>query len=250
MEKELVSVIMPSYNSGAFIAEAIHSVQQQTYLNWELLITDDASDDNTVEIANTFAAQDSRIRLFRLDENSGVAIARNHSIRQAKGRFFAFLDSDDCWHPEKLEKQLAFMRQQQCAFSFTAYQLMNSNGEISHRTISVPPEINHKQYLKNTIIGCLTVMLDKEKIGEFTFPNLRIRQDMALWLTILRNGTNAYGLNEVLAYYRLNPHSISANKINAAKTVWKVYRELEQLSLGRSLYNFIGYAFKAVKKRI
>lgn len=250
MKKELVSVIMPSYNSGAFIAEAIRSVLQQTYLNWELLITDDASDDNTVEIVQSFVEQDPRIRLFRIEMNSGVATARNNSISHAKGRFFAFLDSDDCWHPEKLEKQLAFMEQHQCAFSFTAYQLMNANGDISHRTISVPSEISHKQYLKNTIIGCLTVILDKEKIGEFAFPNLRIRQDMALWLTILRDKTNAYGLNEVLAYYRLNPNSISANKVNAAKTVWKVYRELEHLSLAKSIYNFIGYAFKAAKKRI
>ena len=250
MEKELVSIIMPSYQSGLYIADAINSVMRQTYPHWELLITDDASSDNSVQIINAFTSQDERIRLFQLEQNSGVATARNHSIQQAKGRYIAFLDSDDCWHPAKLEKQLAFMQQHLHAFTFTAYQLMNSNGQLLNKTIPVPAKISYQHYLGNTIIGCLTVMIDREKIKHISMPNLKMSQDMALWLSILRNGVTAYGLGEVLAYYRLNPNSNTANKIKAAVYVWKVYRNHEKLSPVSSLRHLIKYAFHAVKKRL
>lgn len=142
------------------------------------------------------------------------------------------------------------MKKHQYAFTFTAYQLMRHDGELLNKTINTPESIDYKHYLKNTIIGCLTVVLDRKQLGDIAFPNLRIRQDMALWLSLLRDKVpNAYGLNQSLAYYRLTAESISANKVKAAKAVWKVYREVEHLSLLLSLYNFIGYAYQAVKKR-
>lgn len=250
MKNGLVSIVMPSYNSSCYIADAIYSVMKQTYISWELLITDDASTDDTVNMVETFIEQDSRIRLFRLEKNSGVATARNFSIQHAKGQFIAFLDSDDVWHPEKLEKQLRFMKEHQYSFTFTAYQLMSHNGEMLDKIINTPESIDYKHYLKNTIIGCLTVMLDREQLGNFLFPNLKTSQDMALWLTILRNGNRAYGLNEVLADYRLSPQSNSGNKRKAAQGVWTVYRKQEKLSWLFSFYNFIGYAWHAVKKRL
>ena len=250
MEKELVSIIMPSYNNRLYIADAVRSVMQQTYSNWELLITDDASIDDSVQIINSFVSQDKRIRLFKLEKNSGVSAARNYSIQQAKGRYIAFLDSDDCWHSEKLEKQLAFMQHYQYAFTFTSYQLMSSKGVLLNKMIIAPKEMSYKQYLKNTIIGCLTVIIDREKIRDIKVPALQTSQDMALWLDILRTGIHAYGLDEVLAYYRLSSNSNSANKIKAAKQVWTLYRNYEKLSCIVSLYNFLGYTYHAVKKRL
>ncbi|MDR2979120.1 MAG: glycosyltransferase [Bacteroidales bacterium] len=250
MENELVSIIMPSYSSAPFIADAIRSTLRQTYPHWELLITDDASTDDTLVVVQPFVERDPRVRLFQLTENGGVAAARNHAIGHARGRYLAFLDSDDCWHPEKLEKQLLFMRQQDHAFTFTAYQLMNSDGQILDKTIQIPPQIDYKQYLKNTVIGCLTVMLDRKRVGEVRFPAMRTSQDMALWLRILRKGFTAYGLGDTLAYYRLNPHSNSADKLKAACDVWRVYRDSEKLSWHFALYNFMGYAWRAIRKRL
>ncbi|MDR2868004.1 MAG: glycosyltransferase [Bacteroidales bacterium] len=250
MNDILVSVIMPSYNSAPYISGAIESVLAQKYPHWELLIVDDASSDNSVDIIQPFLSQDDRIQLFRLTTNSGSAVARNHAIDHAGGRYLAFLDSDDQWLPHKLEKQVAVMQQHHAAFTFSAYQVMNHEGTILDKTIHVPAQITYAQYLKNTIIGCLTVMLDREQIPTIAFPPLRSSQDMALWLQILKSGVVAHGLSESLALYRINPNSTTANKGKAAREVWHVYRKVEHLSLLFSLYNFIGYVFHAVKKRL
>ncbi|WP_338778681.1 glycosyltransferase family 2 protein [Metabacillus sp. FJAT-52054] len=248
MEKHLVSIITPSYNSTKTIGDTIRSVQAQTYGNWEMLIVDDCSKDHSREYIRGFAEKDPRIQLVELAENGGAAVARNTALRMAKGKYAAFLDSDDLWHPEKLEKQIRFMEENDYAFTFTKYQLMQEDGEILNKVIDIPDSIGYHGLLKNTIIGCLTAVVDLEKTGLIQMPNIRTRQDLALWLSILKQGYTAYGLQEVLGYYRLVPGSISSNKLKAAKQNWKVYREVEKLSLPYSIVCFTGYALTSVKK--
>lgn len=246
----MVSIITPSFNSSRFIAESIESVLNQTYQNWELLITDDCSIDNSVEIIASYTNKDSRIRLFPLKSNVGAAAARNVSIKNSTGRYIAFLDSDDIWMPEKLERQIAFMQQKGYAFTCSAYDQMTEQGEKLNKIVVVPQNISYHQYLRNTIIGCLTVTIDRYQTGDFTMPIIRSSHDMALWLLIMKRGFKCYGFNEVLATYRLVTTSNSSKKISAAKDVWKVYTEMENLTVFEALYNFLGYVFNAIRKRI
>lgn len=246
----LVSVITPSYNSAEFISSAICSVLSQTFQNWEMIIADDCSNDNSIDIIRNFTNTDPRIKLIRLDKNRGAAMARNMALRRARGDYIAFLDSDDCWMPNKLEKQLNFMKKKDIAFSFTSYQVIAEDGKFTGKTISVPAEISYRKYLRNTIIGCLTVIINKNKTGYFEMPDIRSSHDMALWLEIMKRGFNAYGLNEALSQYRLVKGSNTSAKIKAAKDVWKVYRKIESLNFIYSIYNFFGYALNAFIKRI
>ena len=251
MQNNLVSIITPVYNASRFIEETIKSVQAQTYKEWEMILVDDCSTDNSYEIINKYSKEDERIKYIKLEENSGAAIARNTAIANAKGRYIAFLDSDDIWYEDKLEKQVGFMKDKNIEFSFTSYELMSEEGELLNKTINVPSQIDYNKYLKNTIIGCLSVIIDKEKIGDFRMPNIRANQDMATWLYIMKDrNCVAYGLNECLAKYRLVNGSISNNKVKAAKSVWNVYRNIENLSFIKSSYVFIGYAINAVLKRL
>lgn len=249
-ENDLVSVIMPSYNSAKFIRESIESVKRQTYSNWELLVTDDCSKDESAALVAAMAAQEPRIRLFSLKHNAGPAEARNHSLCHARGRYIAFLDSDDLWHAEKLEKQLSFMKQHHHAFTATDYNTIREDGTPLNRIVRIPSRLDYRHYLSNTIIGCLTVIVDRQQVGEFRMPDIRSSQDMALWLLIMRRGFEVYGLNEVLSTYRLVSNSNTAKKWKAAKNVWRVYRRCEHLSVCRSAYHFIGYAFHAALKRM
>ncbi len=250
MKSNLVSIITPSYNSSGFIADTINSVLVQSYTNWELLITDDCSKDESVKIISGFVGRDERIKLSVLKKNSGAAAARNNSIGMAKGRYIAFIDSDDIWMPDKLEKQIAFMQNNGYAFSMTEYSLMDVNGKPLGKVMHMPKSMTYRQYLRNTAIGCLTVVIDREKTGDFRMPDIRTSQDMALWLDILKRGFKAYALNECLASYRLVPTSNSAKKLNAVKDVWRVYRQIEGLNIGYAAFNFCGYAFNAILKRL
>ena len=246
----LVSIITPSYNSARFINECVSSVLEQTYANWELIIVDDASDDNSRELIRNIAVRDKRIKFVFLTENIGVAGARNIALEKSKGRYIAFLDSDDVWKKEKLSKQVQFMQSHDVSFSFSSYEPMSENGLKIFKEIKAPLKIDYNSFLKNTIIGCLTVVLDKDKIGDFKMPNLRTSQDMALWLSIMRGGVIAYGIQKSLAYYRIVETSNTANKLKVAKGVWNVYRIQEELGYLRSAWYFLNYAFNAVKKRI
>ena len=246
----LVSIITPSYNSEKFIKECIESVIAQTYTNWEMMIVDDCSIDNSRQIITSLAEKNKKIKKIFLDNNVGAAEARNVAIRQAKGKYIAFLDSDDLWNPKKLEKQLSFMNENEIAFSYTTYQFMSEGGEDLSNIISAPEKMTYHSYLKNTIIGCLTVIIDREKSGEFEMPNIRSSHDMALWLLIMKRGFSAYGLDDNLARYRIVTTSNTASKWHAAKDVWKVYRQVEKLSFTYSAWCFVWYAFNALKKRI
>ena len=246
----LVSVIMPSYNAARYIADSIVSVLNQTYSHWELLITDDCSTDDTVAIARSFAEQDARIQLKVAEHHSGIANTRNHSLLRLQGRYFAFLDNDDLWVPEKLEKQVRFMMENDYAFSYSEYELMKEDGTSKGKIIKTAGVIDYNKYLRNTIIGSGTIMLDREKTSPLTMPENATSDDMALWCQILKKGHCAYPIQEVLMKYRVRNNSASANKWKAARDVWRVYRNQEHLSIPFALWCFAGYAWNAVVKRI
>lgn len=239
----LVSIITPVYNSEKYIGETIKSVLLQTYTKWEMLIVDDGSTDNTEKVIQGF--NDSRITYYKLEENSGAAIARNYALEKAKGRFIAFLDADDMWKNNKLEKQLFFMQNNNIGFSFTGYEIIR---EKSNKVVSVPLKLNYNQFMKNTVIGTLTVMLDKSIIGEVRLVNVKKDHDSMTWAKLLREGNIAYGLNESLANYRKVAGSISNDKFKAAKTHWNNCRKLEKLPIYKCLYYFIFYCLNAFKK--
>lgn len=246
----LVSIIMPCYNAERYIAQSIESVLAQTYQNWELLITDDGSTDKSVEIISKYCTKDDRINVLVPDEHQGIAKARNMSISRAKGRFVAFLDNDDLWKPEKLEKQIKFMLEKEIGFSYTSYELVDQDGITKNKIIQTQGVVDYKKYLRNTIIGCGTVMIDRDIVGHFGMPINDTSDDMAAWLSILRRGFKAYPLDEVLLQYRVTGKSASSNKFKASRDVWRVYRDIEKLSLTKSVFSFVCYAFNALKKRV
>ena len=245
---DLVSIITPAYNSEEYISYTIECVIAQMYKNWEMIIVNDMSSDKTVNIINEYLKKDKRIRLIDLDINSGAAAARNIALENAKGRFIAFLDSDDAWKKDKLERQLAFMKENNYCFTFTAYEYMKNPLENS-KIFRVPASINYNQGLKNTVIGCLTVIIDKKMVGDFRMPLIRRGQDNLTWLMLLKQGHIAYGLNEVLAEYRLrDDNSLSNNKISALKRQWWNYRNVIKLPLFKCVYYYLWYIFNNVKK--
>lgn len=245
-----VSIITPLYNGARFIAETMLSVIGQTYTDWEMIIVDDCSEDQPEHIISPYAKKDERIKLFRLEKNSGAAAARNMALGRATGRFIAFLDGDDTWKPEKLQWQIGMMDKMGWAFSFCSYEIMDHTGKKTGKIIHAPSSIDYRHYLRDTVIGCLTVIIDRKKTGTFEMPLIRSSHDMALWLELMKRGFEAHGIDEVMASYRLVSSSNTANKFRAAGDVWHVYREIEQLSLLFSLYNFAGYIYHALMKRI
>ncbi|MCF2901341.1 glycosyltransferase [Pseudoalteromonas sp. OFAV1] len=246
----LVSIITPSYKSKKFIKETLLSIQNQTFTDFEVLIVDDASPDDSADYIEA-NLPDDRFRLIRLENNLGAAEARNEALKIANGRYIAFLDSDDLWKTEKLERQIQFMERKNIAFSFSAYEVIDENGIIVKDKIPVPDKITKSQYLGNTIIGCLTVILDRTKFKQdIIMPNLRSSHDMALWVNLLDEIKVAHGYKDILASYRLVGTSNTANKTKAAKEVWQVYRNYLQYNCFKSSYYFIKYAFNAVLKRI
>ena len=246
----LVSIITPCYNSSKFIEDCINSVLAQTYTNWEMIIVDDFSEDNSKEKITVLSENDTRIKTIFLDKNIGAAKARNIAISKAKGKYIAFLDSDDLWMPTKLEAQIYFMQKKDIAFSYTTYQSISEDGNKLFSVVKAPSIMTYSSYLKNTIIGCLTVVIDREKTGNFEMPNIRSSHDMALWLLIMKRGFPGYGLDKNLAQYRVVSNSNTSSKLRAAKDVWKVYREIEKLSFFYSTWCFLNYAFNAFLKRI
>lgn len=246
----LVSVIMPSYNAENYIAQSIESVLSQTYQNWELIITDDCSSDHTPEIVQSYCDKDQRIDFKIAKQHSGIAGTRNQCLARVKGRFVAFLDNDDLWYPEKIEKQVRFMLENGYSFAYSEYELMNEDGTPKGKTIHTAGVIDYDKYLKNTIIGSGTIMLDVEKTGPLKMPFNATSDDMALWCKILKDGHRAYPIKEVLMKYRVRNNSASANKLKSAKDVWLVYRKQEKLPFVYALTCFCCYAYNAIVKRI
>ena len=246
----LVSVIMPCYNMENYVADSIASVQRQTYPRWELLIVDDASSDRTVEIVNKLAEQDEKIHFVVKTAHSGIADTRNQCIQMAQGRFLAFLDADDIWHPEKIETQLQFMMDHKVGFTYTTYDWIDEESRTLNKFINTIGNLDYKKYLRNTIIGCSTVMVDTSFVGEVVVPRFRTSEDTATWLSILKKGHLAYAIDEPLVSYRIRRRSASSNKLKASADLWKVYRKNEKLSFFKALFYFSCYAFNAIKKRL
>lgn len=243
-----VSVVMPCYNSAAFIEEAIRSVMAQTVMDWELIVLDDGSRDGTCEIVEKLAAGDSRIRLVRSIENMGVARARNRGFDLCSGSYVALLDSDDIWHPEKLEVQLARMEQTGAGLSCTAYAIVGADGQKVRNDVKVPEQITFEELLKVNRIGCSTVMLAVEILKEHRFNTSFYHEDYVLWLQLLRAGVKAVGCPQVLVDWRYIANSRSFDKRKAAKNRWKIYREYLGLPVGKSLWLFAGYGAAGLKK--
>lgn len=237
----VVSVITPMFNCEEFLSLTIAAVQRQTFQSWEMILVDDCSSDSSCELAKSFSEKDDRVRLIRLPNNSGAAVARNTAIEAAKGRYIAFLDSDDLWLPNKLDVQIAWMQENDYPFTFSSYEKIDETGSPFGR-IGVPSRVDYKRLLKGCEIGCLTAIYDTEKLGKVYMPLIRKRQDWGLWLRLLKQTPYAYGFPDVLAQYRVTRNSLSASKRSAAHYAWRLLREVEQLSVAKSAYCFLHYA--------
>lgn len=233
--ENLVSIITPVYNAELFVSQCMDSVLSQTYGQWEHILVDDCSSDNSEATIKAYAQKDSRIKYFRLSKNSGAGVARNAAISASRGNYIAFLDSDDLWYPEKLEMQLTFMQQNKCHFSFTSYDNIDENGNSLSKIVKARPVLTYKKALYKNPIGCLTAMYNVKYFGKQYMPDIRKRQDYALWLKLLKK-SNAMGLNHVLASYRKTSDSISSNKLDLITYEWRIYKEVEGLSFLKSLF--------------
>ena len=240
MEEDLISIIMPTYNCAKFIEETIKSIQAQTYNSWELIIVDDCSTDNTKEIVERYIKSDTRIKYNCLEKNSGAAVARTTAMNLANGEYMAFCDSDDIWTNNKLEKQLAFMKKNNYYFTCTAYEQIDENSNSLGKIIKPKEKCNYNRLLLDCPVGNSTVMYNVKEMGKFEVPNIRKRNDDALWLQMLKKEKYIYGMPEVLMKYRIRKNSISSNKFKVIKSHWILYRNVEHLSIPRSLFH-IGY---------
>lgn len=245
----LVSIITPVYNAESFIADTIDSVINQTYKNFEMILVDDCSTDDSKLVIDKYSS-DSRIKYVKLSENSGAAVARNKGIELATGRYISFIDSDDVWHKDKLQKQLCFMHDNNYGFTYTNFEFMDEKGELKKSSPKLPERLNYTGLLKNTAIACSTVCIDRELVGDFRMPLVRKGQDTATWLQILRNYPAAYLLDEPLNRYRIRTGSLSDNKIQALKRTWNTYYRLEKLPLFKAVYYFCHYVMNSILRRI
>ena len=243
MENHLVSIITPSYNSEKFIVATIDSVRNQTYRHWEMIIVDDCSNDETTAIVEEIIKSENRIRLVKLAENSGAGVARNRAIKEANGRFIAFLDADDLWKPEKLEKQVSFLLSEDQAFTFSFYEWIDENGDSLHKIIEAPLKLTYNQLFWSNLVGNLTGIYDAQKLGKIEISSLRKRQDWMVWLTILKQLKTAKPIPESLAYYRVRQDSISASKWSLVKHNYKVYRIFHKKNAAVAGFLMIGFLF-------
>ena len=245
----VVTVVMPVYNSQQYLTESLSSVLSQTLVDFELIAIDDYSSDSSLLILESYASNDARVRVIGLDQNSGPAVARNVGIREAKGRYIAFIDSDDIWLPNKLAIQLELMQSTQSAIVFSSYSLIQEGQRGSGAVVCAPAKVTYPMLLKSNYIGCSTAMYDTKKVGKVYMPEIRFRQDYGLWLRILRNGHAALGVSEPLVRYRVRKESVSSNKPRAALYHWKVLRAESNTPLPMALYYFVWYVVLALKKR-
>jgi len=250
---DLISIIVPVYNVEKYIRETMDCVLAQTYENWELLLVEDCGTDATAELIEAYMEEkkDGRIRLIRQPSNQGAARARNRGLAESRGRYIAYLDADDLWVPDKLEKELRFMEEKNAAFAFTGYEFADANGVGTGKVVRVPETLNYKQALSNTTIFTTTVMFDTAKIPREMLEMPIIKsEDTALWYKVLRNGYIAYGLDENLVKYRRVGKSLSSNKLEALRRIWNLYRKAEGLNVVQSAYHFCFWAVNAVRRRV
>lgn len=243
----LISIITPAYRAELFILKTIESVINQTYKNWEMLIADDCSPDNTTGVILLAAVNDSRIRLIRCERNGGPAAARNAALKQARGRWVAFLDSDDLWMPTKLQETLEFAKRKNSALTFTGFRRISSDSRFIGHFVDIPDKLNYRQLLQNTAIATSTVLIDRNLVGEVSMQSVYY-DDFVCWLGILKRNFTAYGLRKDLMLYRVLLGSVSRNKYRSALQVWRIYRDIEKLSVIRSVWSFLGYLIRALVK--
>lgn len=243
-----ISVIMPAYNAERFVEAAIRSVMDQTVADWELLVLDDGSSDGTCAIIESLAAQDGRIRVLPNEKNMGVARTRNRGLDLARGRYIALLDSDDVWHPDKLENQLALAKNTGAGLLYSAYTIVDSCGNPSKGVYPVPQAVDFRGLLKENVIGCSTVMLDADQIAGYRFRTDFYHEDYVLWLQILQDGFLAAGCRESLVDWRFLENSRSFDKRKSAKNRWRIYRHCLGLSPLKSGWYFVQYACRGVRK--
>ena len=245
---QLVSVIMPLYNSERYVAAAIESVLAQTYTNWELLVVNDGSTDRSVEIVTEYTQKDSRIHLLNNEHPNGMPSApRNLGISKARGRYIAFLDSDDLWFSHKLTQQLPFFQDERVGVVYGDYEKMDENGRRNGRVVLAPMHATYKSLLAGNVIANLTGIYDSAKVGKVMIQHMH-HEDYVMWLTILKQGFVAQNTGTIVGAYRIRRSSMSAQKMQAATWQWDVYRKSEHLSLLRSLYYMTCYAVKATAK--
>lgn len=248
-KEEMVSIIIPLYNKEKYIEETIENIKRQTYTNWELIIVDDGATDKSYEIAKKY--QSEKILLIKSEKNEGAAIARNKGIEIAKGRYICFQDADDLWNEKKLEKQIDFMKENNCAFSYTGFQYMKEDGTVKKNKVKIQTKLEYEEALKNIRILTISTMFDTNKINKelLIMPNI-CAEDIATWWNILKKGYIAYGIDESLVYYRNTKKSLSSNKIKSAKNRWNLYRKYEKFPIYKAMYYFLHYAIYAIVKRI
>ena len=245
MIKELVSIITPSYNSSKFIKETIASVQAQTYSHWEMLITDDGSTDNSFEIIKEICKKDSRIKLFSI-KNAGPAVARNNSIKHAKGKYIAFIDSDDLWKKNKLLKQIEFMHKKNIEISHTSYEIIDDDSVI--KGTRQAKLMNYKKLIKSCDIGLSTVIIKKSLIENLRFPNLKTKEDYVLWLEIAKNGKIIHALNTKLTQWRKSNNSLSSSVVRKLTDGYYVYRYYLKFNVIKSLYSLLVLSINFLNK--
>lgn len=248
MVEGLVSIIMPTYNCAEYIAETIDSIIRQTYTNWELIIVDDKSTDNTRKIVEQYQSDNKNILYHCLEKNSGAAVARTESMKIANGQYMAFCDSDDIWYSQKLEKQLKFMKDNNHAFSCTAYEQIDETGKKLGVILKPKDKCDYNRLLLDCPVGNSSVMYDVSVMGKFEVPNIRKRNDDALWLQMLKKEKYIWGMPDVLMEYRVRSNSISSNKLKVIKYHWILYRDIEHLSVIRSVFHILYWCLIKVLK--
>ena len=244
----LVSIITPSYNSAKFIAETIQSVQNQTYSNWEMIIVDDGSSDETERVVLSIIQNDRRIQFHKLSQNSGPAVARNTGIEKASGDYMTFIDADDIWFPTFIENNIKTIQETGIPFVFSSYRRANEQLEFVYSDFIVPQKVSYTDILKSNSISCLTAFLDIKKLGKKYMPLIRKRQDMGLWLNYLKVIPFAHGIQETQAIYRIRENSLSRKKSDLIKYQWQFYREVEKLTIFQSAYYMLHWMYRGFMK--
>lgn len=244
----LVSIITPTYNSAKFIAETIQSVQNQTYSNWEMIIVDDGSSDETKSVVKQIQETEPRIHFIEQIQNVGPAITRNMGIKNAKGKYLTFLDADDIWFADFIENSIKTIQNTGISFVFSSYKRSNEQLEFVYSDFIVPQKVTYTDILKTNSISCLTAFLDIERLGKKEMPIIHKRQDMGLWLKYLKEIPFAHGIQTPKAIYRIRKNSLSRKKSNLIKYQWQFYREVEKLSVFQSLYYLMHWAVRGFLK--
>ena len=247
-QEDLVSVIIPVYNSEKFLKETLNSVLNQKYKNIEIIIINDCSVDNSENIIKSYCVKYKNIIYYKKQKNEGVAVARNLALDIAKGRYVAFLDSDDLWEKEKVEKQITLMKEKEAFISYTAIEMIDEHQNKIKSKREVQEIIDYNFLLHNTMIATSSVIVDRKKTGNFKMPLRRSGQDYATWLMLLRNGDKAYGINEALVKYRIRNNSLSSNKLKSIKQVFEIQVKEEKINLIKAGYNTLLFCINALKK--